>query len=350
MKVKTYNWTIGALSLFLAAGGVAAGADDETRSDSPNRLTLSLQFGRNIKSSFRGVGGSLNSSFNNVSGQYDNGYVLTDISGNAGNQTWNWGYASASQVNAANNTVSFDRTTASPNGAPTAGTGESGPTPGFQLDYDRELATKAEWHHLRFGLNAAVNFLPISINSSDSLSVTATRQTDVYSYTPGTTPPGAPYQGSFQGPGFVINVPPTSTTTVFANSAIASRDSFDASLWGFNVGPYVEIPFGEKQQFTLSLAGGLAVGLLSARESWNQTLSISGTPSGNFHGGGSNVDLLWGWYLRAKADYQLTKHWGVAGGAQFRDLGTYNHTFDGRQVSLDLRSSLQLFVGASYRF
>src|ERR1051326_1611260 len=143
---------------------------------------------------------SLNPSMNNVSGHYDNGYVLTDISGNAGNQTWNWGYAHASQVNAANNTISFDRTTASPNGNP-ASSSDAGLTTGVQLDYDRELATKAEWHHTRFGLNTSVNFLPISINHSDSFGATATQQTDVYSYTPGTQPPGAPYHGSFQGPG-----------------------------------------------------------------------------------------------------------------------------------------------------
>jgi len=41
---------------------------------------------------------------------YNNGYVLTDISGNAGNQTWYWGYDNSSQVNFANNTIAFDRT------------------------------------------------------------------------------------------------------------------------------------------------------------------------------------------------------------------------------------------------
>ena len=54
--------------------------------------------------------------------------------------------------------------------------------------------------------------------------------------------------------------------------------------------------------------------------------------------------------LGGDADYQITKRWGVSAGVEFQDLGTYDHTFDGRQVSLDLSRSVLVLVGISYNF
>ena len=67
-------------------------------------------------------------------------------------------------------------------------------------------------------------------------------------------------------------------------------------------------------------------------------------------GGGNSFGVFWGWYAGAQADYQFNKHWGVASGLQFQELGTYTHTFNGRQVSLDLSRSLFVLVGVSYNF
>jgi hypothetical protein len=351
MKTNHYNWAVKVAGLLLFAAAAAVLADDEVYSDSTNRVTLSLQFGLNINASFRGIGGGLNPALNSGGGHYDNGYVLTDISGNAGGQSWYWGYDSSSQNNAANHTISFDRTTATAGGNSSASADDSAATPGFELDYDRQLGAKEDWHNVRYGLDSAVNFVPISINNNNTFSAVASKQTDLYSYTPGTTPPTAPYQGSYQGPGFVINVPASSSsTTPIPNSTVSSQDNFDANLFGFHLGPYVELPFGKKQQFTLSLAGGLAVGLLDANESWKQTVTMPGNGTITSTGSGNSIDVLWGWYVGANADYRVSEHWGVAGGVQFQDLGTYDHTFDGRQVSLDLSRSILVLVGVSYNF
>src|SRR5205085_6169665 len=67
-----------------------------------NRLTLSARFGFNIAARFKGVSTipapivarttSKGDPYN-----YDDGYVLTDISGNFGGQTWYWGYDDSSR-------------------------------------------------------------------------------------------------------------------------------------------------------------------------------------------------------------------------------------------------------------
>jgi hypothetical protein len=355
MKKNHYQRALTAAGFFAVAATAsvqsssAVQPDDKIYQDSTNRFTLSVRFGLNINAKFKGIGGSLNPA-KNPNGQYDDGYVLTDVSGNAGNQTWNWGYDKSSQVNSVNNTVSFDRTTAVANGSSSSGNSGSGAMTGFELAYDRQLGVKEDWHNMRYGIEAAFNYTPIDINQTSTFGVTASQQTDTYGYTPGTTPPSAPYRGSFGGPGFVINTPRTGTSTaVVPNATVTTQDSFDANLWGLRLGPYVEFPFGKKQQLTLSLSAGLAVGLLDANESWKQTITIGGSSTAS-HGGGEDFSALWGFYAGLNADYQFTEHWGIAGGVQFQDLGTYNHNFDGREVSLDLSKSVFFLVGVSYNF
>ena len=92
------------------------------------------------------------------------------------------------------------------------------------------------------------------------------------------------------------------------------------------------------------------MGLLYANESWQQTINIPGNGSITTHGGGNDFDVLWGGYASLNADYQFTEHWGVIGSVQYQDLGTYNHSFDGRKVSLDLSQSVFFLAGISYNF
>jgi hypothetical protein len=320
--------------------------------DANDRISVSLRFGLNIHSKFEGIGNSsIRRTPEGDAYNYDDGYVLTDDSGNFGGQTWYWGYDNASQVNTVNNTISFNRTTLAANNSSAGNADDSGATPGFEIAYDRQLGVKQDWHHLRYGLEAAFNYLPISIDENSTFGATASQQTDVYGYTPGTTPPSSPYQGSFNGPGFAINVPRTSTSTVLIpNATVMSHDDFEANLWGFRLGPYLEFPSGEQERFTLSLSAGFAAGVLEANESWKQTITIPGNATLNNQGDGNNVHVLWGGYAALNADYQINKNWGVQGGAQFQDLGTYNQSFDGRQVSLDLNQSVFFLIGINYNF
>ncbi len=349
--------------VLLFATAVSAEQDLQTYLDSTNRVTLSLRFGLNITGKFKGVGSSFGSGVPLAAGRhtpngdaynYDNGYVLTDISGNAGGQSWYWGYDSSSQVNAGANTIALDRTVAV--GMPGENSGDDSPYVGAELTYDYELGVKENWHHLRYGLEAAVNFMPISFSSGGLFNAMLSRQTDTYGYTPGTTPPGynqpgeLPYQGTFQGPNFVINVPPiNSSTTLVPGATFLAQQHFDANLWGFRLGPYLEYPLNDK--WSLHLSGGLAVGLIDANASWKETLNLpGGAGSITTSGGGSDVDLLWGYYVGLEAAYQINKDWGLEAGVQFQDLGTYSHNFGGRVAELDLSQSIFVHVGISYSF
>jgi len=80
----------------------------------------------------------------------------------------------------------------------------------------------------------------------------------------------------------------------------------------------VELPFGKKEQFTLSLAGGLAIGLLDANESWKQTVPFSETHR-QFTGSGNTFDVLWGG-IRRECGLPVQRTLGRGGGVQFQDL------------------------------
>lgn len=354
---KNYRrWTLPVTGVLLMATGVSAEQDLQTYLNSTNRVTLSLRFGLNISGKFKNTGGSLTGAAG--SGRrtghgdnfnYDDGYVLTDISGNVGGQTWYWGYDSASQVNASGaNSIDFHRDTAL--GVPGENSGDDSPYIGLELTYNYELGVKENWHHLRYGLEAAINYMPIEFNSGGLFNATLSRQTDTYDYTAGTTPPGDPYQGSFGGPGFVINTPPASSvTTLIPGATFLAQQHFDANLWGIRLGPYVEMPLSEK--WSLHLSGGLALGLLDGTASWKETITLpGGGGSTTKSGGGDDLDLLCGYYIGLNAAYQFNEKWGVEAGVQFQDLGTYNHDFGGRTVELDLSGSIFIHAGVSYSF
>ncbi len=351
------RWTVPVAGMLLFGTAVSAEQGLLTYQDSTNRLTLSLRFGLNISGKFKGVGGPLSSPVPSGNARhtsrgdaynYDDGYVLTDISGNAGGQTWYWGHDSASQVNAVPNSIAFNRDTTV--GLPSESANHDSPYVGGELAYNREIGVKENWHHLRYGLEAALNFMPIQFNSGGLYNAMISRVTDTYGYTPGTTPPSAPYQGSYDGPGFVINVPPMSSVTALVpGGTFLAQQHFEANLWGFRLGPYLEYPLSDK--LSLHLSGGLAVGLLAGDATWKETLTLPGGGSSTtMSGGGSDTALLFGYYVGLNAAYQINDRWSVEAGIQFQDLGTYDHNFGGRSLELDLSKSLFIQAGISYSF
>src|SRR6266567_1374477 len=207
--------------------------------DDTNRLTFSARFGFNISAKFKPTSAPFQFPVGRTApdGQpfnYEDGYVHSDVSGNFGGQTWNWGYDNSSRQ-VVGNTIEMSRTTSGGN-VPTS-TLDSDIGYGFELAYARQLGSKGK---LRFGVEAAVNYLNLSLEDHNTFSVNGTRQVDAYPFTPGTTPPeatsGNPYQGSFNGPGFVIDTNFTSRTeSVIAGMGTGSH-RFDADIWGLRLG------------------------------------------------------------------------------------------------------------------
>jgi len=308
-----------------------------------NRLSLSARFGFNISGKFKGIGNGLftvpapnpRRTLDGDAYNYDDGYVLTDSSGNFGGETRYWGYDdSASQI--LGNTVLLSRISS------VSGKDQSAdPTPGAELVYSRHLGVSGS---KRYGLEIAVNYQSISF--SDHSAYSATRVRDAFPYEPGTTLPTNSYQGRFDAPGFILGDTPVGSSTSVA--VITGNHRFDGDLWGGRFGPYLEFPVTER--LNISLSAGLALGLLDAEASWSESATL---PSGGIvsaSGKGSDFDMLWGGYARADAAYDLGKNWSLLFGLQFQSLGRYDHNIAGREVELDLRTSIFVTVGLGKSF
>lgn len=315
-----------------------------------NRFTFSARFGFNISAKFKDIGrvslnGISRATPNGHNYNYDDGYVLEDVSGNFGDQTWYWGYDdSARQISG--DTILMSRSSS-------AGNFESrerddDPTLGAELVYNRQLGVKGKLH---WGIEAAANYLDFSSHDNRSINGSLAGVTDAYSYTPGTTPPtatpGNSYQGTLDGPGFVIGATPVSSTASLSSATLSGKRELNADIWGFRLGPYLEYPITEN--LNVSLSGGFAFALLNAEAKWNETLA---TPGANYSliGKGQDCGALWGGYVAANLAWQFSERWSAVGGIQYQDLGTFDESIGGRGVEIDLSSSIFLTVGLGYSF
>jgi opacity protein-like surface antigen len=289
---------------------------------------------------------------------YDNGYVLPDISGGAGGQTWNWGYDNsapypAGQISSGGafppNTILMSRSTV--NSTFSSPSLDDDPHIGAEIVYDRHIISKQD---INYGIEGALNFLNLSIHDNGSFMGSATRTTDAYAYTPGTTPPGASpgntYQGSFGGFGYLIGDAPvaSSTAVIPGGYTISGTHKVEGTLWGMRLGPYADYAITER--FNVWVSAGLAVGFLNADASWSETITLPSTATLTSMGSGSDTEVLWGWYLGANLSWDINDRWSVIGSVQFQDLGTYSHDFGGRTVELDLSKSIFITLGMSWRF
>jgi hypothetical protein len=359
MRKNRNNWRVPLAGALLFTTAVSAETD--TYVDGKNKITLSVGVGLNISAKFKGTGGSLTSSGPPANGRttphgdpynYDDGYVLTDSTGNFLGLTSYWGYDNASQYNAAANTFAFHNSTAT--GIPSEQSGGSNPYLNIELTYNRELFVKEDWHNTSFGLEAAVSYMPISFSSGGTFPVNVTTTTTTYGFgLPAGLEPGPGYPGSIDDyygtPGSPVLVVPfiSQVTGAPTPGTFSAYEHFDGNFFGFRLGPYVEYPFTDK--LSLHLSAGLAAGLLYDHASWQETLVSGGGTTSN-SGSGNDTDVLWGGYVSLQAQWQLNERWGVEIGGQFQDLGKYDHNFSGREAELDFSRAIFVHAGVSYSF
>jgi hypothetical protein len=327
--------------------GAIAAAAAQTDTGSLDRVRFVGRAAFNLKGGFKDVGSFVANPGARTTPDgdpynYDDGYVLTDVSGNAGGQTWYWGYDSASQISG--DTILMHRATVT--GSTSSGAGTSSDSSlGFELVYDRKLG---RYEQFDYGVEVAMNYVGVSLPGYNQGSANLTQTTDTYGFTPGTTPPGAPYQGDFNGPGFLINAVPFSSISTPGTATIVGNSKLDADVWAWRLGPYVDYSVTERLQ--LSFSAGLAMAVFSVSGSWAETMVISGQPPISAAGAGSDTALQWGVYLGLNASWQWRPQWGATIGLQYQYLDTYEEAIGGRAVELDLGKSIAVTFGVSYSF
>ena len=358
MKPKSRSMRSSIPVLCFATAAVAAtaampGNMEPDPAPSRNRFGASFRLAFNVKVDFEHIGSFASPSASRLTPDgdpfnYDDGYVLLDDTGMALGVTRYWGYDSASQVPGDGTLVMHRSSSAA--GATSAGLDDD-PLPGFELNYRRELGRSKK---LVWGAEAAFGYMNVSIRDSRPLTVAASQLSYAYPLPPlegggFVSPPPAPYQhGRDLSPegNPVIGATPAAPAGGMVPVAVTGSRIFDADVFGFRLGPYLELPLGEK--WSVAISGGLALAEVCSDFTFNEAVALTGVPPAT--GAGSHSDLRVGYYAAGTVGYKINPKWGVFAGVQFQDVGKYRHEEQGRAAVLDLSRAVFVMVGANVTF
>jgi len=286
---------------------------------------------------------------------YDNGYVGLDISGDPHLSTY-WGYTQSSQQITSGGNVTglrYDRT------APLANSSspnlDSDPSVGGDIDLRRELTTFGK---VRFGLDLGVAYNHVHMIDSSSYWAGAQRTSDIYNLPSPVNsalfpPPG--YQGPYNGAGPVIDPTVAGQSSAAVPNAVfvSGRRDVEANIFGFRLGPYLELPLSER--FSADVSAGLLVALVQNKVNWSESLSVNTATANGYWSGQSSAsanfwDVSAGFYAGANLSYQLSRHWSVFTGARFQDAGALSHSVGDGRVQLDLGKTVSVNLGIGCSF
>ena len=354
-------------------GAALADSLEQAPIANPNRVGLSYRAAFNVGVKFKNLGGLAPAPLHTrIPGPiapgpatgfqenrvYEDGYNLLDDNLNdyGGLQaTRNWGYVNSSQVvNSGGDQFVAMHVTSS---AATASTGEldDDPLHGFEINYSRALQDHGCW---KWGVGAAFNFMRIGVSDARPLTGDVNQLTDLFAVPEGGFVPDAPHFGSnSEGP--LLGSEPSRTVQTFADAAsIMGSRSFDANIFGFKAGPYIEFPVTDK--LSVNAGAGLALIFVSSDFSYSSetvTINPAVDPSGllsqtHAAGSDSDSDLLLGGYLNAGVAWALNENWSVFGGVEFQIADDYTHrdSASGKAAEMNLGETVIGFLGVSYTF
>ncbi|MDB6112935.1 MAG: hypothetical protein JWR69_4685 [Pedosphaera sp.] len=331
-------------TIALAAATPLAMHGADSSEENPNRLSLGPRFGMNFKGSFHNSAPvNPGPAAGGANHNYNDGYVRLDSSGNAGGLTSNWGYQNGSQV--VGDTMQFNavQSSGSAGSADSKVTGD--PQYGAELTYQRVLGHLPFASAGRWGLEGAFGYTDLDLRDNHSMTGPVTVTTDAYQLN-GVIPPGAGYNGTFQGPGALLGDVPTRTTTTEI-ATLTSHQKLSGQLYSIRLGPFAEWNFTD--ELSLAVSVGLTLAPASVKYDFSETVTgASGTFAASGHS--SKTELLYGPYVSAMLRYDFSKSWGVYIGAQFQSLNDLELSAGNRTARLDQSATIYGLVGASWRF
>jgi hypothetical protein len=342
--------------LFIFGITVGSGRADDNPSNWQVRVSANTMF--NVSASLKGHPGSpLLSSSHDQPGaaNYDNGYVGRDVSGDPNFSSY-WGYSQSSQqIISGGNVVgvNYERTTPLPNaGSPSK---DADPSPGGEITLRRQIA---KWGKARSGLELGASYNYVNLKDASAYSTAGQRVG--YSYNlpypvDASLFPPAGYQGPFNGLGVILNPTPTlGQTTVVPNTvSVSGSREVDADIFGFRLGPYLELPISKR--FSASISAGALLTVVSDRATWSENLTVNTATVNGYWIGQSSVaddscDVTAGFYAGADLGYLLSKNWALFGGVRFQDAGTFTHHLGQGQMDLNLGQTVSVNFGIGFNF
>jgi hypothetical protein len=334
--------------LALTRPATAQSALDDFMTAPAGRFGLSYRGAFNVRASFNNFGAFPAASNpgpaagGGVDRFYDDGFNRVDASGNAGGLTTYWGYQNEAQALQNDTLVLHSSSVAS--GHDSSSTTDD-PQHGFELSYTWPLSTGSKW---RWGVEGAFGFTALSFRQNQSYAGNVVQISDAFALG-GITPPVAPYSGTFSGPGPLLGDTPTRTVTTLANAAaVVSQARMDGALYQLRLGPYFELPLG--QRVAVLLGGGVVGAFVHSDFEFYESAILPGGSTFAAAGADSNSDALIGGYASAQLSYVLSRHVALSVGGQYQTMGRSSQSAGGREAQLDWRNVMFFTGGLSYAF
>lgn len=281
------------------------------------------------------------------SGSYDDGFVLPDISHTGSGKTWNWGYQRNEQV--VGDQLRFQRL----RGAPMAGLldDESATSPGGELLGGTEiLRFSVGRREAHLGLEAGYGYNRFSVQERSSASSLATLTVAGYNLG-GIIPPVAPYAGTFNGPGPLIDLEPAVAGSLESASVATFDGDLNSDLHAFKLGVWLDYPVTHR--LTASLSLGYSALYADTQLRYTESTAFASdaipdvAPTQKTVGG---RDWNPGFYTQLRLRYDFSRHVGAFLGGDFQFNDRFRFSGEGREVTLDFQTMLAVSLGLSYRF
>lgn len=262
---------------------------------------------------------------------YDDGYNRVDSSANFGNKTTYWGYQNASQNDGSSITFNSSQTTIE---AGSTSSAQTEAQPALEIYWQEQLTENKRWN---VGLRAAGRWQQIDLHERSAYRATIETISDTYSYSG--IAPGAPFNGSFAGPNFLLSDIPVRSTTTTPGATIRAHQTLEADIFGFDFGPTLSLNLTERLSIDFSVGGTLA--WIRSDFSYRDETSAAG--------GNSHDEWLAGMYGSADLQYLIGERWGVFAGVIHTRLEDVDRQADGRSVRLEFDDSYTVRTGLFFQ-
>ncbi len=323
---------------------------------SRHRFGISYRPVFNLSAKFQGVGFPPSSvpgpGAGIVDRIYDDGYVRPETTGLAAGSpdgyTSYWSYHSAGQV-AGNNLLMSSAASAASTGS--SGAFEDGPQNGFEMDYSWVGGAIGPFI---WGFEGGFGFSGVNFRDNRSFVTDVNVTTDTYdigNLAAGggpPPPPGTPSTGRGGTSALILVEPASRSVANFSGSTITGSREMEADVFDLRIGPYAE--YNITDQFTVGLGAGLALAHVNSSFNIQESLSLPGGGLLTSSGSSTENSTLVGGYVSANLAYTFNDAWRVFGGAQYRNLGTFEQTVKEATVTVDFRNAIYALVGVGYSF
>lgn len=338
--------------LLTAARSHAGGAKDILTPASPGpRWTFGASYAPifGLRTEFSGLG-TFGASFPvpsiapGTDREYDNGFVRVDSSGNLNGETWNWGYDNPAQATGGNQ-VAMSLSSSNANASVRE---DDDIAHGIDLFAALDMGEIPLGNlHAFWGFRAGFHYGRVNIGNNRTLSTTTTTLTDTYTLAGSGVLPGAPYAGSFGGPGARLGETPI--RDIGAGTAlVAGSRELDVHLATLNLGAYLEIPLATK--FSLALEGGLSAALAHGSYDFRSATTLTGLGTTTTSGGDSDTKILPGLYLGLTATYAIDSAWALRFSGRYQYLDSFTLEDNGSAATLGFDSAFILSLGVARSF